>query len=73
MTLDPSRCALIIQDMQNDVMMDGGAFAFSGSPQHARELTANSTRAWCRSVPTNVSVSRRCFNSLTASPAPNEH
>ena len=37
MTLDPSRCALIIQDMQNDVMMDGGAFASSGSPQHARE------------------------------------
>ena len=37
LTLDPSRCALIIQDMQNDVMMDGGAFASSGSPQHARE------------------------------------
>ena len=33
----PSRCALIIQDMQNDVVMDGGAFASSGSPQHARE------------------------------------
>ncbi len=37
LSLDPSRCALIIQDMQNDVMMDGGAFASSGSPQHARE------------------------------------
>ena len=37
LTLDPSRCALIIQDMQNDVMMDGGAFASSGAPQHARE------------------------------------
>jgi gluconolactonase len=35
--LDPARCALIIQDMQNDVMMDGGAFAASGAPQHARE------------------------------------
>jgi gluconolactonase len=35
--LDPSRCALIIQDMQNDVMMDGGAFESSGAPQHARE------------------------------------
>jgi gluconolactonase len=35
--LDPARCALIIQDMQNDVMMDGGAFASSGAPQHARE------------------------------------
>jgi gluconolactonase len=36
-TLDPSRCALIIQDMQNDVVMEGGAFASSGSPQHCRE------------------------------------
>ncbi|MGL4239497.1 MAG: isochorismatase family protein, partial [Beijerinckiaceae bacterium] len=35
--LDPSRCALIIQDMQNDVVMEGGAFAASGSPQHCRE------------------------------------
>src|ERR671918_351968 len=37
MRLDPARCALIIQDMQNDVVMDGGAFAASGSPQHCRE------------------------------------
>jgi gluconolactonase len=37
LAIDPSRCALIIQDMQNDVMMEGGAFASSGSPQHARE------------------------------------
>jgi len=37
LSLDPFRCALIIQDMQNDVMMDGGAFASSGAPQHARE------------------------------------
>ena len=36
-TLDPSRSALIIQDMQHDVVSDGGAFADSGSPQHARE------------------------------------
>src|SRR5581483_11324960 len=35
--LDPARCALIIQDMQNDVVMEGGAFASSGAPQHARE------------------------------------
>jgi gluconolactonase len=34
--LDPRRCALIIQDMQNDVVMEGGAFASSGSPAHAR-------------------------------------
>jgi gluconolactonase len=37
LVLDASRCALIIQDMQNDVVMDGGAFASSGSPQHCRE------------------------------------
>lgn len=35
-TLDPARTALIIQDLQNDVMMDGGAFASSGAPEHAR-------------------------------------
>ncbi len=35
--LDASRCALIIQDMQNDVVMEGGAFADSGAPAHCRE------------------------------------
>jgi gluconolactonase len=35
--IDPSRAALIIQDLQNDVIIDGGAFAESGSPDHARE------------------------------------
>lgn len=35
--LDASRCALIIQDMQNDVVIEGGAFADSGSPAHCRE------------------------------------
>lgn len=39
-SLDPWRCALIIQDMQNDVVMDGGAFASSGAPQHCREQNA---------------------------------
>jgi len=34
--LDPRRCALIVQDMQNDVISEGGAFAASGSPAHAR-------------------------------------
>lgn len=38
--LDPARCALVIQDMQNDVVMEGGAFAESGSPQHCREQNA---------------------------------
>lgn len=38
--LDASRCALIIQDMQNDVVIEGGAFAASGSPQHCRDQNA---------------------------------
>lgn len=38
--LEARRCALIIQDMQNDVVMEGGAFAASGSPQHCREQNA---------------------------------
>jgi gluconolactonase len=37
LSLDPSRCVLIIQDLQNDVMIEGGAFAESGAPEHARE------------------------------------
>jgi gluconolactonase len=35
--VDPGRAVLIVQDLQNDVMMDGGAFADSGAPQHAKE------------------------------------
>ncbi|MEP5762330.1 MAG: isochorismatase family protein [Litoreibacter sp.] len=34
--IDARRTALIIQDLQNDVMIDGGAFAHTGSPDHAR-------------------------------------
>ena len=34
--IDGSRTAMILQDLQNDVMMDGGAFAQTGSPEHAR-------------------------------------
>ena len=37
LTLDADRCVLIIQDMQNDVMMDGGAWAETGAPEHAKE------------------------------------
>jgi gluconolactonase len=33
---DPRRAVLIIQDMQNDVVMEGGAFAASGAPGHAK-------------------------------------
>ena len=44
--IDPKKTALIIQDMQNDVIIDGGAFADSGSPIHARQqnVIANSMR-----------------------------
>lgn len=44
--LDASRCALLLQDLQNDVIIDGGAFAESGSPDHARDqnVVANAQR-----------------------------
>ena len=35
--LEPLRTALIIQDLQNDVMIEGGAFASTGSPAHAKQ------------------------------------
>jgi gluconolactonase len=35
--VDPERTVLIIQDMQNDVMMEGGAWAETGAPEHAKE------------------------------------
>jgi gluconolactonase len=35
--LDAKRTALLIQDLQNDVITEGGAFAESGSPGHAKE------------------------------------
>jgi gluconolactonase len=34
--LDAKRSALIIQDLQNDVIIEGGAFAESGAPAHAK-------------------------------------
>ncbi len=34
--LEPKRSALIIQDLQNDVIIEGGAFADSGAPEHAK-------------------------------------
>ena len=38
--LDPKRSALVIQDMQNDVSIEGGAFADSGAPEHAKQQNA---------------------------------
>ena len=37
LSLDPARCALIVQDLQNDVMSEGGAWEETGAPQHAKE------------------------------------
>lgn len=34
--LDAKRSALIIQDLQNDVIIEGGAFTESGAPEHAK-------------------------------------
>jgi gluconolactonase len=52
--LDPKRSALIIQDMQNDVIIEGGAFADSGAPAHAiaQNAVANvaDLAAACRSA-----------------------
>ncbi len=39
--LDPSRCALIIQDMQNDVVMDGGR----SPPPARRPIAASKARS----------------------------
>ena len=33
--IDPKSAAMIIQDLQNDVIIEGGAFAESGAPAHA--------------------------------------
>jgi len=35
--VDPKRSALIIQDLQNDVITEDGAFADSGAPEHAKD------------------------------------
>ena len=36
LAIDPGSSALIVQDLQNDVIAEGGAFAESGAPAHAR-------------------------------------
>ena len=38
--LDPKRTALLIQDMQNDVIIEGGAWADTGAPEHAKAQKA---------------------------------
>ena len=34
--IDSKTAALVIQDLQNDVIIEGGAFAESGAPAHAK-------------------------------------
>lgn len=52
--IDSGKAALIIQDMQNDVLSDGGAWADSGAPLHAKSqgIVANIAKlaAACRRV-----------------------
>lgn len=36
LAIDPRSSALIVQDLQNDVIAEGGAFAESGAPAHAK-------------------------------------
>ena len=44
--IDPGRTALVIQDLQNDVVSEGGAFASTGSSDHAasQNVVANVAR-----------------------------
>ena len=53
LTLDANRCVLLIQDMQNDVMTEGGAWAETGAPEHAKEQNVveniKALAATCRS------------------------
>jgi gluconolactonase len=53
LSLDATRCVLIIQDMQNDVMAEGGAWAETGAPEHAKEQNVveniKALAATCRS------------------------
>ena len=52
--IDPKSAALVIQDLQNDVIIEGGAFADSGAPAHAtaQNVVENvkSLAAACRSA-----------------------
>jgi gluconolactonase len=54
LTLDPKTTAMIIQDLQNDVISEGGAFAGDGGQAHAesQNVVANAARlaAAARSV-----------------------
>ena len=62
--LDASRCALIVQDLQNDVIIEGGAFAESGSPGHAKEQdVVENVKALARSAGSTACPSSTCTTS----------
>jgi gluconolactonase len=52
--IDPATTALVIQDLQNDVVSEGGAFAETGSYDHARsqDVVAKAARLaeWARAT-----------------------
>jgi hypothetical protein len=50
LTLDPTRTALIIEDLQNDSIGEGGAFADSGAPAHAASQNVEGLAAAARAA-----------------------
>ena len=66
--LDPKRCALVIQDLQNDTITEGGKFAGTGSADHARSqnVVANVQRL----AATARARACRSSTSTCSSPAP---
>ena len=66
--IDPTSTALVIQDLQNDVIIEGGAFADSGAPAHAtsQNVVENVAR-WRR--PAAAAVSRSSTSGTSSSRA----
>ena len=50
LTLDAGRCALIVQDLQNDVIMPGGAFTASDGPGPAEHAQSQKVVANVKSI-----------------------
>ena len=58
LTLDPARCAMLIQDLQNDVMIDGGAFAETGRARAREGAERRREREGSRGRPAGARASR---------------
>src|SRR3954470_21456096 len=54
--IDPKSAAMIIQDLQNDVIIDGGAFADSGAPAHAKSQSVVENVAKLAAAPRQAGV-----------------